>query len=71
MRIFSRQFGRAWDGWWRRYICDEDADERRKRLCEEALGQIDAQLLSAIRARIAEQEWTSDLESQGRERRAA
>ncbi len=71
MRMLFEQFGQALGESWRRYICDEDPDERRKRLHKQALKEIDAKLLSIIKSQITMQEWTSDLQRQDRELEAA
>ncbi len=39
----------------RNYICDEDPDERRTRLREEAMREIDAQVLPVVQMRLAMQ----------------
>jgi len=52
----STLFGRmkqAFGEWSRRYICDEDPDERQMRLKAEALQEINAQILPVLQLRMA------------------
>jgi len=62
MRLLYEQFMLRLNNWTRRYICDEDPDERRKRLRAEALKEVDAQVLPAVQLRVAMQDWERDLE---------
>jgi hypothetical protein len=51
MRILSDQIGQMLSDRWRRYICDEDLDDREERLRDEAWNEIDAKVQMAM------QEW--------------
>lgn len=48
-----KQIKSALDMWSRKYICDEDPDERRERLREESLKEIEANVLFVVRLREA------------------
>ncbi len=49
--------------WTRKYLCDEDPDERRARLREEALKEIDAELLPLVQLRLAMHACVSESET--------
>jgi hypothetical protein len=44
-----------------RYLYDEDPEERRERLREEALTQIDAKMLPILQTQLAMQGWELEL----------
>ena len=44
------------------YVCDEDPDERRARLREGALREIDAQILPVVQLKMAMQPWSHEQE---------
>ena len=48
-----QQVKQALSDWSRRYISDEDPDERRSRLREQALEEIYAQVLPVVQLRMA------------------
>jgi len=56
-----------------KYLCAEEPEERRKRLREQALAEIDAKMLPILQMRVAMQQWEHDLPTPGRdcERQAA
>ena len=53
----------------RKYICGEDPDERRKRLHEEAMREIDAQLPYTVQMRLAMRAWEHNRQTPLRMRR--
>ncbi len=55
MRIFYGKVAQALGALSRKWICDEHPDERRARLREEALEEIDAQVLPIVHRRLATQ----------------
>ena len=54
---FYEQITQALGRLFRKYIYGEDPDERRKRLHEEALREIDAQLPYTVQMRLAMRVW--------------
>jgi hypothetical protein len=55
MRILSEQIRQMLSDRWRRFICDEDPDDREERLRDEAWNEIDAKVQMAM------QEWKNSL----------
>ncbi len=53
MRPFYEKMKVALSNWSRRYVCDEDPDERRQRLQQQASEEIHAQLLYVVQLRMA------------------
>ena len=53
MRSFYEKMKAALNSWSRRYVCDEDPDERRKRLQRQSLEEIYAQLAHIVQLRMA------------------
>ncbi len=53
MWAYCQQVKQALSDWSRRYISDEDPDERRSRLRQQALEEINAQVLPVIQLRMA------------------
>jgi hypothetical protein len=54
----------------RKYLCDEDPEERRLQLREDSLKEVDAKLLPILQMRLVMQAWECDLKKD-RERQAA
>ncbi len=61
MHVLYERIASALGGLWRKVLSDEDPEERRKRLREEALKEIDAGLRPILKLRFAMQEWERDL----------
>ncbi len=55
MRSLYEKMKMALSDWSRRYVCDEDPDERRRRLQQEAFEEIHAQALHVVQLRMAMQ----------------
>ncbi len=60
MRILSEQIRHMLSDRWRRYICDEDPDDREERLRDEAWNELDAKVQMAM------QEWENGLKQNQR-----
>ena len=60
MRILSEQIRQMLSDRWRRYICDEDPDDREERHREEAWNEIDANVQMAM------EEWKNSLKQNQR-----